>query len=1111
MSKIGDFFNRIKNRIMPNKQLQIPEQSSINPVLKKNINQRTLDSFENPNNYNDYCKDFFSKGDNFDSQYNYLEVVSQMQENGAMDDFANYFIEVQNNSNLYYPSKVHGIEHTSRVVFFAEMLCSIDGISAHEKDLIMRAAQLHDIGREDDGKNFDHGLASRYKIEQSGLLSGYSEKDQEIIKFAVESHSLEPEQIEEKLKTLPRGDRKAFKKVLDYLQDADKLDRTRIANKGWGLDPQRLASDTAKKLVKVAHENFYEFNNVIDYEVNKKQYIENYNTKIDAFNLIKSKSFNITFQDFENIVNEYKPGTLEMLMQEGRVEDIFAYKTFMQYSLSESEESIKSEHDTIFKELGKNDQIEYLESTYDTEFMLHYNLKTTNYEAYNLYQYADLDISARSVIGVANQIQLSDLDKLFSKGYYLRLTDLYYLASNLTPEEYRATIDSGNLEDLFSSKYEKHPNNYEFVQNKLKSLGLNYDENIINQNYRFIEKIIEVCPEVLKDKDISNYTFAEIYTSVTKVFDASTRLSNKDYISYTAKDILEFAKFSKNDSLIYNVSEKEQLDIVEKFIKNKEVVKDPRYIQYMLKKNRPYNSENIEEILNYNEFCADSILLDQNISLQEAKVKLINGLFNLDVPPQNRSQFEKELVEELYYHKKYLPQSSLYEKEGDVTAQIAQILSSKNIKDFKNLLFSNKASINLINTHNLGNKIKADLIEVSKNDMAYNLQKTANEIHSMEEQEVYSESGRPVKAKILSGQKFYMATSTAMPKCSSTSNKLIAEKGSEARKIIYEQMLQREIDPNEICTSIVSDKMIAHAASAMQDQELKFGFVPQSKDAISIAAMYDLSTTRKNSNVRTTHKAITPRGINDFVHGTTEEHNEAVISAYPDFIVCYDKITDIAIDKQKAMQLEYDRKGINKKIEIVLVDAKNKYIPQIKSSVDQEHAAIEQKLRTNTLTENDFKLMFERPESNFVLRTLQAMHSTSYRDDVWDTSYNTRIINSMTKILDEVAKRVPEDKARVVLDQVDLLLERSDRNSEYGSRFYDHSYAEDIDSDKLQDIRGTLVKKVFPYEKDGIVQKNNEQKQDLTLEEINIADMNLNRRNSQTTNRRPESPDEDAR
>lgn len=1126
MSRLGDFLNNIKNRIMGNRipqlpktdefQKQVKNQVEINPILKEKINSSTLLQFENPNNYNEYCRQFFSQGNNFSNQYGYLEVVSQMQQNGAMDDFERYYIEIQNNAGLYYPSKVHGIDHTSRVTFFAEMLCSIDGISGHEKDLIMRAAQLHDIGREDDGKNFDHGLASRYKIEQFGILNKYPPKDQEIIKFAVECHSLEPEQVAQRLQTIPSKDRANYKLVLDYLQDADKLDRTRIANKGWGLDPNRLASDTAKKLVKVAHTNYFEFHNVIDYELNREKYIENYNTKVDAFNQVRKQGYNISFEDFHNIINEYEPGIFEKLMQEGRIEDIFSYDTFLKYSASETAEAIKKEHDIIFEELNQNDQIQYLEETYNSEFMLYYNLKLNHPKSYELYKYVDIDISAKSAVGVASQIKISDLDKLFAKGYYLRATDLFYLASNLTPEEYRATIDSGKIEDLFSSKYEKNPINYENIERKLKENGINYDKSTIDRSYRFIEEIVSVCPQILKSEKVSNYSFPEIYAAITKIKDTKYRISQKRKIEYSIDDIFDLMDFSRKDSLLYNVSEKEQLDIVEKFMINKQDVIDPRFVQYMVKKNRPYNTNNIEEILNYNEFCADSILVDNNITLQEAKSKLIDGLFNIDVPPKDKAKFEQEIVEELYYHKKYFPQSELYQDGSNVTTKIADILSAKNIREFKNLLYESRKAINEINTHNLGTKIKSELIDISRQDVVHKLQETASQIRQMEPVTVYSNSGKSVQVKVLSGQPFYLATSTAMPKCSSLTHKILSDRGgNDSARRIYDEMLKREIDPNQICTSIVSDKMVAHAASALPDQELKYGFVPDRKENISIAGMYDLATTKRNTPMRHTNKPVTPRGLEDFIAGTTEEHNEIVMDAYPDFIVCYDSVSDIAIEKQKAIQREYNQKGIDKKVEIVLVEARDKYIPQIKDSVAKEHAYIEDKLKSGTLTLQDFSLMFERHESNFVLRTLQSMHSTSYRTNIWNPSYNRNVLDSMTNILAQVSQIVPNDRARSVLNQVDILLQRANRNTDYGSRFYDHSYAEDINTLELERIYNKLSMQVYSYERG----ENTKKSPQLQVEELN-TDAVKQENNKQmpetmeqrnTSHRDQESPADDGR
>ena len=329
MPSIRDFFNRIRNTLSGKKEVPMIEAPKNRDLkLSAKLNHSNLEFFENPLNYNDYCKDFFSVGKNFANQYDYVELITMMQENGAMDDYKMRLDYVKNNPGLYYPSKVHGIDHTSRVVLFAEMLSMLDNLSPHEKNLVIVAAQLHDIGREDDGKNFDHGLASKYKIEQMGLLKNFDERDRDIIEFAIESHSLEPAQIQEKLKSIPRKDRQDYQKILDYLQDADKLDRTRIANIGWGLDPNRLASDTAKRLVKVAHQNYWEYPNMMNYQ-EKSSEQDIYGNKLSLYlDLVRQKGFNISLEDFSNIVSEYKPGTLEMLYSEDRLTDIFSYNTW---------------------------------------------------------------------------------------------------------------------------------------------------------------------------------------------------------------------------------------------------------------------------------------------------------------------------------------------------------------------------------------------------------------------------------------------------------------------------------------------------------------------------------------------------------------------------------------------------------------------------------------------------------------------------------------------------------------------------------------------------------------------------------------------------------------
>ena len=362
-----------------------------------------------------------------------------------------------------------------------------------------------------------------------------------------------------------------------------------------------------------------------------------------------------------------------------------------------------------------------------------------------------------------------------------------------------------------------------------------------------------------------------------------------------------------------------------------------------------------------------------------------------------------------------------------------------------------------------------DMAEFSRENMVEGLQRTYRQIENMPNHTVIAANGRPVTAKVLMGEEFYLATSTAMPKCSGRSNKIFRENLPDYYKVqseIYNIMLGTEIIPQEICTSITSDKMIAHAGSALPEQELVFAYVPNTASDISIVATHDMSTSRNKEGKRVTQVPTTPRSIEDYVSGTTEEHNEAVMSnVYPRYIVCYDKITDIAIAKRDALEAEYKAKGISQPVEILFIDGKGTYIPQIKNSIEQEHAKIRQKLESGSFTYQDFADMFERKESNFALRTLQAIHSTSYRRDNWDDTYNRNLLDSMTDIIEKVSEIIPPEKARSLENVVSTLIERSDRKSLYGSRFYEQSYAETIDSYKLEQIQKELMSKIIPYER----------------------------------------------
>ena len=238
--------------------------------------------------------------------------------------------------------------------------------------------------------------------------------------------------------------------------------------------------------------------------------------------------------------------------------------------------------------------------------------------------------------------------------------------------------------------------------------------------------------------------------------------------------------------------------------------------------------------------------------------------------------------------------------------------------------------------------------------------------------------------------------------------------------------------------------------------------------------MRDLSTKKVEGKGRITQKPTTYRNIEDFVAGTIEEHNESVMRCIPDYIVCHDKITDIAIEQQEALNKEYKRRKIDKKIDILLIPTNQIYMPRIKSKIEQEYGYVIDKLEKNQLTLNDFENMFEKKETNIVTRTLQAIHSMSYRDDVWDIIYADDLLRKMTYTLEMTSQIVPPEKTRVVLEQVDLLLERADTTKGFGKRYYDHTYADCIDVRRLTNCRNILREKNESYENNGPFIKKND-------------------------------------
>lgn len=318
--------------------------------------------------------------------------------------------------------------------------------------------------------------------------------------------------------------------------------------------------------------------------------------------------------------------------------------------------------------------------------------------------------------------------------------------------------------------------------------------------------------------------------------------------------------------------------------------------------------------------------------------------------------------------------------------------------------------------------------------------------------------GEKIPIKVLQGQDFVLAMTTSMPNCSKISKVRL---GMDKEQI-KSNMLNRPLNLNNRCTSILSNTMLAHAMSAIQNEELKYAYVPEEISQVSIQGKHDLSTNKKKdvygNEQRVTHRSIQNRTAKDLVNSTTEEHNETVLNnVYPRYILCFDKISKVAIQKYQMLKKQYLEEGIDKNIEILLVAGQDKYLPKIETSLDENLTFINKEIEeTGTISKKTIDEFFNIRENNITLQTVQAINSTSYRDHLWNTEKNSIKLNKLTDMLEIAAKVVPLEYIHEISAQVNFLFERKDRYSLHGNRFYDHCYSNSIDVKRLESIKEIL-------------------------------------------------------
>ncbi|NLF35117.1 MAG: HD domain-containing protein [Clostridiales bacterium] len=149
------------------------------------------------------------------------------------------------NTAALYQSRMHGQDHTQRVLLLAALLAYWDRLSAENTHLLLLAASYHDVGRQNDGYDIEHGIRS---AEQIGALTGLTGEALKMVQAMVGAHSRPDARMEETLRLYRPEDFHRTMGLAGYLKDADGLDRVRIQD----LDLSYLRHESAEGLIPFA-------------------------------------------------------------------------------------------------------------------------------------------------------------------------------------------------------------------------------------------------------------------------------------------------------------------------------------------------------------------------------------------------------------------------------------------------------------------------------------------------------------------------------------------------------------------------------------------------------------------------------------------------------------------------------------------------------------------------------------------------------------------------------------------------------------------------------------------------------------------------------------------
>lgn len=176
----------------------------------------------------------------------------------------------------YFSLGDHDVTHTQRVILNAAMIMNLrNELSERERKMIFTAIMYHDTGRIHDFEDKCHGERAVQNFTDE--LDEFSEDEQDLIKFMITQHCKSKLDNEAAINNLSKSEeeKEKYRLFLNYIKDADKLDRVRfpevIPMLSDSLDPDRLHFDESKRIIRFACESLENTDLLLSIKNNKSK------------------------------------------------------------------------------------------------------------------------------------------------------------------------------------------------------------------------------------------------------------------------------------------------------------------------------------------------------------------------------------------------------------------------------------------------------------------------------------------------------------------------------------------------------------------------------------------------------------------------------------------------------------------------------------------------------------------------------------------------------------------------------------------------------------------------------------------------------------------------